>query len=84
MAVVIRLQRTGKPKHSYFRVVAIEKTRGAYGRPLEVLGSYDPRGEKTKDRVKLDAERVAFWMKNGAKPSETVGSLIKASSKKAA
>ena len=38
MAVVIRLQRTGKPKQAYFRVVAIEKGRGAAGKPIGSSG----------------------------------------------
>ena len=41
--VVIRLQRKGKPHQPYYRVVAIEKARGATGKPIEVLGSYNPR-----------------------------------------
>ncbi len=81
MAVVIRLQRTGKTKQAYYRVVAIEKARGAHGRPLEVLGSYDPRGEKAKDKIRLDLARWEHWIKNGAKASETARSLAKLASK---
>lgn len=81
MAVVIRLQRTGKPKQAYYRVVAIEKSRGPHGKPLEVLGSYDPRGETGKDKVRVDRARLDHWLRNGAKPSETVRSLVGASGK---
>lgn len=81
MAVVIRLQRTGKTKQAYYRVVAIEKTRGPHGRPLEILGSYDPRGDKPKEKVRLNRERLDHWIKVGAKPSETVQSLAKLASK---
>ena len=84
MAVVIRLQRTGKTKQAYYRVVAIEKTRGPQGRPLEVLGSYNPRGDKAKDKVQLNQGRLAFWMENGAKPSETVQSLMDMTAKQSA
>jgi len=77
MAVVIRLQRTGKPKHAHYRVVAIEKKRAIGGAPLEVIGNYDPKQEKTKEKVHLKAERYEHWLKNGAKPSETVASLVK-------
>src|SRR5579859_886243 len=55
MAVVIRLQRIGKPKQAHFRVVAIEKRHGPHGKPLEVLGSYNPRIEKAKDKLKIDS-----------------------------
>ena len=77
MAVVIRLQRTGKPKQPYYRVVAIEKSRGAHGKPLEVLGFYNPRKESTAEKVEFKPERYAHWIRQGAKPSETVESLLK-------
>ncbi len=84
MAVVIRLQRTGKPKQAHYRVVAIEKTRGAAGKPLEVLGSYNPRIEMAGKKIQLKKDRYDVWIKNGALPSETVESLVKAFSKTAA
>lgn len=79
MAVVIRLQRTGKPKQPYFRVVAIEKKNGPRGRPLEVIGHYNPRVEKAAEKVVLKVDRYDHWIKNGAKPSDTVASLVKKS-----
>ena len=81
MAVVIRLQRIGKPKQAYYRVVAIDKTRGATGKPLEVLGSYDPRQESAAKKVQLKRERFDHWVKNGALPSETVATLVKSLAK---
>ena len=83
MAVVIRLQRTGKPHQPYYRVVAIEKSRGAAGKPLEVLGSYNPREESAGKKLQLKPERVEHWVKNGALPSETVATLLKAAQKTA-
>lgn len=83
MAVVIRLQRIGKPKQAYYRVVAIEKSRGATGKPLEVIGSYNPRGETAGKKVQLKKERFDHWVKNGALPSETVASLVKTMEKAA-
>ena len=77
MALVIRLQRTGKPKHPHFRVVAIEKSRGAQGQPVEILGHYHPRADKLKDRVVLDKDRYAYWVGKGAKPSDTMRTLVK-------
>ena len=78
MAVTIRLKRTGKHKTPYYRVVAIDKREAASGRPLEILGSYDPRAEKAKDKITLNQERYDHWIKTGAKPSDTVASLLKA------
>ncbi|HVC08817.1 MAG TPA: 30S ribosomal protein S16 [Elusimicrobiota bacterium] len=83
MAVVLRLQRTGKPKQAYYRVVAIEKARGAHGRPIEILGSYNPRAENETKKMTVDKTRLEYWMKNGAKPSETLGHLIAAQAKAA-
>ena len=83
MAVVIRLQRTGKPKQAYYRVVAIEKSRGATGKPLEVLGSYNPREEAAGKKLQMKEGRVQHWIKNGALPSETVATLLKSATKAA-
>jgi small subunit ribosomal protein S16 len=83
MAVVIRLQRTGKPHQPYYRVVAIEKARAASGKPVEILGSYNPREAVAGKKVVLKADRYEHWIKVGALPSETVAALAK-SAKKAA
>lgn len=83
MAVVVRLQRTGKPKHAHFRVVAIEKNRGPSGIPLEVLGYYDPKMVKAKDKVHLKMDRLERWVKMGARLSGTVSSLVRLSEKTA-
>lgn len=77
MAVVIRLQRTGKPKQPYYRVVAVHKASGPVGRPIEILGSYNPRIEKQSEKVQFNAERYAYWIKVGAKPSPTVAGLLR-------
>ncbi|MCG2725774.1 MAG: 30S ribosomal protein S16 [Elusimicrobia bacterium] len=84
MAVVIRLQRHGKRTQPHYRMVAIEKNRGPHGRPLEILGHYDPKAAKDKDKVQIKAEKIEYWLKNGAKTSPTVSSLIKKAKKSAA
>lgn len=84
MAVVLRLQRIGKRIQPHYRIVAIEKTKGFTGEPLEVVGHYDPKAVKDSAKVTIDAEKVERWLKNGAKPSETVDSLIKRAKKAAA
>ena len=76
MAVVLRLQRIGKRTQPHYRIVAIEKSSGPYGQPLEIVGHYNPKAEKDKEKVTINEEKVALWEKNGAKPSETVGSLL--------
>jgi small subunit ribosomal protein S16 len=47
-----------------------------HGQPLEVVGHYNPKAAKDKEKVTINDEKVSRWVKNGAKPSDTVDSLI--------
>lgn len=71
----IRLRRTGTTKRPYYRVVVADSRAWRDGRFLEVIGHYDPRHNPAI--VKLDAERAQHWIGKGARPSETVRSLLK-------
>lgn len=82
MAVVIRLQRVGKKAQPQYRVVAIEKKSAVGSEAKEVLGQYHPCNPSAAEQVKLNMPRVEYWMKVGAKPSQTVASLIKKASAK--
>ncbi len=75
MAVMLRLQRKGKPKRPYYRVVAIDKRSKRDGEPIEILGQYDPIAEDNKFTVNM--ERINYWLGTGAKASDTVADLIK-------
>ncbi|MCL2484442.1 MAG: 30S ribosomal protein S16 [Endomicrobia bacterium] len=75
MAVKIRLQRKGKPKRPYYRVVAIDHRAKRDGKPIEILGQYDPIAVDNKLNVNM--ERVNYWLGTGAIPSDTVAELIK-------
>ncbi len=75
MSVVLRLKRMGTKKKPFYRIVVMTKTEKRDGRTIEELGHYDPK--KGKDVVELDKSRVDYWIKNGAKPSATVKSIIK-------
>ena len=72
---MIRLSRIGKKKKPFYRVVVIEKTRPRNGRVVELVGTYDPL--KKPAELKLDADRIKYWMSVGAQPSDTVKSFIK-------
>jgi small subunit ribosomal protein S16 len=76
MAVVIRLQRFGKRIQPHYRIVAIEKNRGPHGAPLEIVGHYNPKAEKDKEKISLNMAKLDRWLKVGAKASDTLGSLI--------
>ena len=82
MAVVIRLQRVGKKAQAQYRVVAIEKSSAVGKEAKEGLGQYHPCNPNVAEQVKLNMPRVEYWMKVGAKPSETVANLIKKASAK--
>lgn len=73
--LTIRLARIGKKKKPYYRVVVIERTRARDGRVREAVGTYDPL--KKPAEVKLDADRIKYWLGVGAQPSDTVRSFIK-------
>ncbi len=75
MSVKIRLTRAGAKKAPYYHIIAVDgraKRDGAY---LEQLGSYDPK--KSPAEVNVNQERVDYWLKVGAQPSETVAALLK-------
>ena len=73
--LMIRLARFGAKKKPFYRVVVIEKERARDSRNLEVVGNYNPLTEPAA--VKLEHERIAHWVKNGAQMSETVARLMK-------
>ncbi len=75
MSVVIRMQRAGGRNAPFFRVVVADSRRARDGRFLEKLGYYNPLGKPFT--VQIDAERVRYWMGNGATPSESVAALLK-------
>ena len=74
--LTIRLSRIGKKKRPFYRVVVIERTRPRDGRVRELVGTYDPL--KKPAEIKLDADRIKYWLGVGAQPSDTVRSFIRA------
>ena len=73
--VVIRLTRRGAKKKPFYRIVAADSRMPRDGRFLEILGTYAPMLEE--NGCKIDAEKAVAWIKKGAQPSKTVGSLLK-------
>jgi len=74
MAVKIRLARRGAKKKPFYRIVASDIESPRDGRFLEILGTYDPMQDPAV--VNLDTDKLAGWMKKGAKPTGTVKTLI--------
>ncbi len=73
--LAIRLSRIGKKKKPFYRVVVLDKRLPRDGRFVEVVGTYDPL--KKPAEIKLDAERIKYWLGNGAQPSDTVRSFLR-------
>jgi small subunit ribosomal protein S16 len=73
--VKIRLTRSGAKKRPHYRIIAIDERKPRDGRPLEFLGTYDPR--PNPEQVRIETERVEAWVAKGAKLSPTVRSLMR-------
>ena len=73
----IRLTRRGAKKKPFYRIIVTEKRSKRDGRFVESVGYYDPC--RNPADIKIDRERVNYWIERGAQPSETVRSLIKRS-----
>ncbi len=72
--LVIRLSRTGSKKQAHYRVVVCEARQATVSRFVEILGHYNPRTQPAT--VTVDRERVEHWLKAGARPSQTVRTLL--------
>ena len=72
--VKIRLQRQGKKKNPFYHIVVADSKSPRDGKIIEQLGTYDPMTEPAT--ISLDKEKVEKWIKNGAKPTDTVKFLI--------
>jgi small subunit ribosomal protein S16 len=77
MAVKIRLKRIGAKKNPFYRVVVADSRYPRDGRFIEEIGTYNPLANPIE--VKIDGEKAAQWIKNGAQPTDTVKSLLKKS-----
>jgi len=80
MAMKIRLARGGSKKRPFYRVVAADSRMPRDGRYVEKLGTYNPLLPKdSEERVKLNMERVNYWLGEGAQPSDRVARFLEAS-----
>ena len=72
--VKIRLQRVGKKKAPFYHIVVADSRSPRDGKIVEKIGTYNPMTDPAT--IVLDNEKVAQWIKNGAKPTDTVKALI--------
>ncbi len=72
--LMIRLSRIGARKQPYYRVVVIEKERARNGRPVEIVGTYNPRTSPAS--VELKRQRIEYWISKGAQMSSRVSKIM--------
>ena len=79
MAMKIRLARGGSKKRPFYRLVAADSRMPRDGRFIEKLGTYNPLLPKdSEDRVKMNMERVNYWLGEGAQPTDRIARMLEA------
>jgi len=73
--LMIRMARFGARKKPTYRLVVIDKERARDSRAIEIVGHYNPVAREKV--VSLKHDRIEYWIKNGAQPSDTVARLLK-------
>ena len=71
----IKLQRLGKRSKAEYRIIVIDEREKVTGKPLEVLGNYNPNTNPYT--LKFDSKRLEYWIKVGAQPTTTIRKLLK-------
>jgi len=74
MAVRLRLTRKGANKRPHYRLVAADSKASRDGKFLEILGTYNPMRNPVE--IKIDKDRVNYWLEKGASPSESVRAIL--------
>lgn len=79
MAMKIRLARGGSKKRPFYSIVAADSRMPRDGRFIEKLGTYNPLLPKdSEERVQMKMERVAYWLEQGAQPTDRVARMLEA------
>ncbi len=79
MSMKIRLARGGSKMRPFYRIVAADSRMPRDGRFIEKLGTYNPLLAKdSEERVKMDVERVQYWISQGAQPTDRVARMLEA------
>ncbi|MEM0955263.1 MAG: 30S ribosomal protein S16 [Pseudomonadota bacterium] len=82
--VVIRLARGGSKKRPFYHLTVSDSRNARNGRFIERVGFFNPVARGQEERLRVDNERVAYWLGQGAQLSERVASLVKQASKEQA
>jgi len=81
--VTIRLARGGAHKRPYYRIIVADRRRALNGNNIERVGFYNPLASEKEVKLKVDMERVQYWLSKGAKPTDRVADLLKQAAKAA-
>lgn len=82
--VTIRLARTGAKKRPFYHLTVAESSSKRDGCFIERVGFFNPIARGQSERLKVDLERIDYWLSHGAQPSERVQSLVKEAQRAAA
>lgn len=82
--VTIRLARGGSKKRPFYHLTVTDSRNSRDGRFIERLGFFNPVARGQEERLRVDNERVQYWLSKGAQPSDRVAKLLKDSAKSAA
>jgi len=75
--VTIRLSRGGAKRRPFYHIVVTDSRNRRDGRYIERLGFYNPVATESEEMLRLDKERMEYWLTQGATTSERVGKLVK-------
>ncbi len=75
--VRIRLTRSGQKKRPFYSIVVADRRDKRDGRFIERVGFFNPMAKGQEVTLRLDQERINYWLSQGAQPSERVAKLIK-------
>ncbi|MWD29809.1 30S ribosomal protein S16 [Aquicoccus sp. SCR17] len=79
MAIKVRLARGGSKKRPFYRIVVADSRMPRDGRYIEKVGTYNPLLPKdSEDRVKMDVERIQYWLTQGAQLTDRVSRFLEA------
>ena len=76
--VTIRMARGGAKKRPFYQIVVTDSRNRRDGRFIERVGFFNPVARGNEERLRIDRERVEYWLSQGAQASDRVASLLKA------
>lgn len=75
--VTIRLARGGAKKRPFYKIIVADRRRATNGNFIEHVGFYNPLATAKEEKLRVNKERVDYWISKGAQPTERVAALLK-------